>query len=103
MSGHGSPTGSDAAGCSPSISRWTEKNWSTAEYSTFYVFWGLIGFFGLCAAGWLADKIGRRVGFIALLLWGAVCMTLWVYAASNLWLWIFGLAWSFGFLGFWGP
>ena len=81
----------------------TEKHWSTAEYSTFYVFWGIVGFFGLCAAGWLADKIGRRVGFIALLIWGAVFMTLWVYATSNLWLWIFGLAWSFGFLGFWGP
>jgi MFS family permease len=60
---------------------------------------GLFGFFGLCAAGWLADKIGRRVGFIALLIWDAVFRTLWVYAASNLWLWIFGLAWSFGFLG----
>jgi len=81
----------------------SEKHWSTAEYSTFYVFWGLVGFFGLCAAGWLADKIGRRVGFIALLSWGAVFMTLWVYAASDLWLWIFGLSWSFGFLGFWGP
>src|SRR5690242_18201461 len=81
----------------------TEKHWSPAEYSTFYVLWGLVGFFGLCAAGWLADKIGRRIGFIALLIWGAVFMTLWVYAASNLWLWIFGLAWSFGFLGFWGP
>jgi MFS family permease len=30
-------------------------------------------------------------------------MTVWVYAPSNLWLWIFGHAWSFGFLGFWGP
>ncbi|MBV8451949.1 MAG: MFS transporter [Deltaproteobacteria bacterium] len=81
----------------------TEKHWSTAEYSSFYICWGLVGFFGLCAGGWLADKIGRRVGFIALLLEGAVFMTLWVYAASTLWLWIFGLAWSFGFLGFWGP
>jgi MFS family permease len=35
----------------------TEKHWSTAEYSTFYVLWGLVGFFGLCTAGWLADKI----------------------------------------------
>ncbi len=67
----------------------------------FLRFLGLVGFFGLCVAGWLSDKIGRRVGFIALLIWGAVFMTLWVYAASNLWLWIFGLAWSFGFLGFW--
>jgi len=81
----------------------TEKHWSTAQYSTFYIFWGLVGFFGLTAAGWLADKVGRRVGFIALLLWGAVFMTLWVYAASDLWLWVFGLGWSFGFLGFWGP
>jgi len=24
----------------------TEKHWSTAEYSTFYVFWGLVGFLG---------------------------------------------------------
>src|SRR6516162_4115248 len=47
----------------------TEKHWSTAEYSTFYIFWGLVGFLGLCAAGWLADKVGRRVGFVALLLW----------------------------------
>ena len=81
----------------------TEKHWSTAEYSSFYVCWGLVGFFGLCAAGWLADKIGRRVGFIALLVEGAIFMTLWVYVTSNLWLWVVGLAWSFGFLGFWGP
>jgi len=59
--------------------------------------------FGLCAAGWLADEIGRRVGFIALLIWGAVFMMLWVHAAADLWLWIFGLGRSFGFLGFWGP
>jgi hypothetical protein len=26
-----------------------------------------------------------------------------MYAPTNLWLWIFGLAWSFGFLGFSGP
>jgi hypothetical protein len=31
------------------------------------------------------------------------CHANWVYTTSNLWLWIFGLAWSFGFLGFWGP
>lgn len=42
-------------------------------------------------------------GLAAALVWGAVFMTLWVYAPSDLWLWVFGLAWSFGFLGFWGP
>ncbi|HTV90337.1 MAG TPA: MFS transporter [Stellaceae bacterium] len=81
----------------------TEKHWSTQEYSAFYVCWGIVGFFGLWAAGWLADKVGRRVGFIAMLLEGALFMTLWVYTSSHLLLWLFGLAWSFGFLGFWGP
>jgi MFS family permease len=81
----------------------TEKHWSTQEYSAFYVCWGIVGFFGLWLAGWLADRIGRRVGFVAMLIEGAVFMTLWVYTDSHLLLWVFGLAWSFGFLGFWGP
>jgi MFS family permease len=81
----------------------TEKHWSTAEYSLFYVFWGISGFFGLCVAGWLADRIGRRLAFVVMLLEGAIFITLWVYTESHLWLWVFGLAWSFGFLGFWGP
>jgi sugar phosphate permease len=81
----------------------TEKHWSTAEYSTFYVLWGISGFLGLCVAGWLADKIGRRLAFVVTLIEGAIFMTLWVYTEDRLWLWIFGLAWSFGFLGFWGP
>ena len=37
------------------------------------------------------------------LLEGAIFMTLWVYTDNHLLLWVFGLAWSFGFLGFWGP
>jgi MFS family permease len=81
----------------------TEKGWSTAEYSAFYVCWGIVGFFGLWLAGWLADRVGRRVGFIALLLEGAVFLTAWIFTDSHLLLWVFGLAWSFGFLGFWGP
>jgi MFS family permease len=81
----------------------TEKGWSTAEYSAFYVFWGIVGFFGLWLAGWLADRVGRRIAFIALLLEGAVFLTAWIFTHDRLLLWIFGLAWSFGFLGFWGP
>jgi MFS family permease len=81
----------------------TEKHWSTEEYSAFYVCWGIVGFFGLTVAGWLADKVGRRVGFVVMLIEGAVFMTAWVYTDSHLLLWVFGLAWSFGFLGFWGP
>ena len=57
----------------------TEKGWSTAEYSAFYVCWGIVGFFGLWLAGWLADRVGRRVAFIALLLEGAVFLTAWIF------------------------
>jgi MFS family permease len=64
---------------------------------------GYGGFFGLWLEGWLADRIGRHVGFVPMLIEGAVFMTLWVNTDSHLWLWVFGLAWSFGFLGFWGP
>jgi MFS family permease len=81
----------------------TEKHWSTAEFSTFYVFWGIAGLSGLWVAGWLADKIGRRLAFVVTLVEGAVFITLWVYTENHLLLWVFGLAWSFGFLGFWGP
>jgi MFS family permease len=81
----------------------TEKHWSTTEYSLFYVFWGISGFFGLCVAGWLADRIGRRLAFVVMLIEGAIFMTLWVYSENHILLWVFGLAWSFGFLGFWGP
>jgi MFS family permease len=81
----------------------TEKYWSTQEYSAFYVCWDIVGFFGRgWLAGWLADTVGRRVGFIAMLVEGAI-FTLWVYTDSHILLWVFGLAWSFGFLGFWGP
>ena len=81
----------------------TEKHWTTAEYSLFYVFWGISGFLGLCVAGWLADKIGRRLAFVVTLIEGAVFITLWVLTENHVLLWVFGLAWSFGFLGFWGP
>jgi MFS family permease len=81
----------------------TEKHWPTWEYSAFYIGWGLSGFLGLCVAGWLADTVGRRIGFIVTLVEGAIFITLWVYSDSHLWLWIFGMLWSFGFLGFWGP
>ncbi|KRP85717.1 MULTISPECIES: MFS transporter [Bradyrhizobium] len=81
----------------------TEKHWSTAEYSLFYVFYGLCGFLGLCLVGWLIDKIGRRRTFIITLIEGAIFMTLWVYSEDRVLLWTFGLAWCLGFLGFWGP
>jgi MFS transporter, putative metabolite:H+ symporter len=81
----------------------TEKHWSTVEYSAFYILWGISGCLGQCVAGWLADKIGRRMAFVVMLIEGAIFMTLWVYTQDRLLLWVFGLVWAFGFLGFWGP
>jgi MFS family permease len=80
-----------------------ERHWSTAEYGTFYIFWGLVGFLGLLASGWISDRFGRRPAFYVMLIQGAVFITLWVFAKDNLELWIFGLLWSIGFLGFWAP
>ncbi|MCL2429411.1 MAG: MFS transporter [Alphaproteobacteria bacterium] len=80
-----------------------ERHWTTAEYGSFYIWWGLIGALGLIASGWIADRIGRRAAFLVMLIQGAVFLTLWVFAKSNLALWVFGLLWSIGYLGFWGP
>ncbi|HEY1932558.1 MAG TPA: MFS transporter [Acetobacteraceae bacterium] len=80
-----------------------ERHWSTAEYGTFYIFWGLVGFLGLLVAGLISDRFGRKPAFYIMLVEGAVFLTLWVYAESDTALWIYGLLWSIGFLGFWAP
>ncbi|MBN8874377.1 MAG: MFS transporter [Rhodospirillales bacterium] len=80
-----------------------ERHWSTAQYGTFYIWWGLVGFLGLLAAGWISDRFGRKPAFYAMLAEGAVFVTLWVFAESTTALWVFGLLWSIGFLGFWAP
>ena len=77
--------------------------WSTAEYSSFYIAWGLIGVVGIAGAGWVIDLFGRRLGFLLMLVEGALFLTLWVYADSRPMLWTYGLLWSIGFLGVWGP
>jgi MFS family permease len=77
--------------------------WTAAEYGSFYVAWGLIGVVGIAGAGWIADLFGRRMGFVLMLVQGAVFLTLWIYAESNVALWTYGLLWSIGFLGVWGP
>jgi MFS family permease len=80
-----------------------ERHWSTAEYGTFYIWWGLIGFLGLLTAGIISDRFGRRPAFYVMLTEGAIFLTLWVFATTNTELWVYGLLWSVGFLGFWGP
>ncbi|WP_149538235.1 MFS transporter [Siccirubricoccus phaeus] len=77
--------------------------WSAAEYGSFYVAWGLIGVVGIIGAGWIIDKFGRRLGFVLMLVEGAVFLTLWTYTNDNTLLWVYGLLWSIGFLGVWGP
>jgi sugar phosphate permease len=80
----------------------TEKHWSTQECSAFYVWWGIVGFFGLWLPGWLANGACRRIAFITMLIAGAIFMTRWVRTGSHKLLWVFGLARRFGLLGFWG-
>ncbi|WP_158926547.1 MFS transporter [Acidisphaera sp. S103] len=80
-----------------------ERHWSTAMYGKFYIWWGLIGFLGLLASGWISDRFGRRPAFYVMLAEGAVFITLWVFAKTDTELWIYGLLWGIGFLGFWAP
>src|SRR3546814_3329362 len=77
--------------------------WSPAEYGSFYIAWGLIGVLGIIGAGWIIDRFGRRLGFLLMLAEGALFITLWIYADTKTELWVYGLLWSVGFLGVWGP
>ncbi len=60
-----------------------ERHWSTATYGTFYIWWGLVGFLGLFAAGLISDRFGRKPAFYVMLVEGAVFLTLWVFAESD--------------------
>ncbi len=80
-----------------------ERHWSTSMYGQFYIWWGLVGFLGLLTSGWMSDRFGRKPAFYVMLAQGGIFITLWVFATTNLELWIYGLLWSVGFLGFWGP
>ena len=80
-----------------------QHGWSTAEYGSFYIWWALFATTGFWAGGWLIDRLGRRVGFAVLLIEAAVFLTMWIFAADKTALWLLGMAWSWGFIGVWGP
>jgi MFS family permease len=80
-----------------------EHGWSTAAYGSFYISWALFATTGFWAGGWMIDRFGRRIGFAVLLCEAALFMTLWIFADSRIALWVLGLAWSWGFIGVWGP
>ena len=80
-----------------------EMKWPAKEYGLFYTCWGCVGFLGLVMSGWIADRIGRRMAFIVMLVEGAVFIGLWASTTDHTLLWVYGLLWSIGFLGFWGP
>jgi MFS family permease len=80
-----------------------QHHWSTAEYGSFYISWALFSTLGFWVGGWMIDRFGRRLGFGVLLLEAAFFMTIWIFAADKWALWLLGMAWSFGFIGVWGP
>jgi sugar phosphate permease len=80
-----------------------QHHWTTAQYGTFYICWALFATTGFWAGGWMIDRFGRRLGFAILLLEAAVFMTIWTFAENTLAIWLLGMAWSWGFIGVWGP
>jgi MFS family permease len=80
-----------------------QHGWSPADYGKFYIWWGLVGVTGICFAGWIIDKLGRRLGFALMLMEATVFMTWWIFAEDKTTLMILGLLWGWGFLGVWGP
>lgn len=80
-----------------------QHHWSTAEYGSFYICWALFATTGFWVGGWMIDVFGRRLGFATLLIEAAIFMTLWIFATNTVALWVLGLAWSWGFIGVWGP
>ena len=80
-----------------------QHGWSTAQYGTFYICWALFATTGFWVGGWMIDRFGRRIGFAVLLLEAALFLTIWVFATNTLAIWLLGMAWSWGFIGVWGP
>ena len=80
-----------------------QHGWTTAEYGSFYIWWALFSTLGFWLGGWMIDRLGRRLGFGILLLEAAFFLTIWIFAEGKVALWLLGMAWSFGFIGVWGP
>ncbi len=80
-----------------------QHHWTTAQYGSFYICWALFATTGFWLGGWMIDAFGRRLGFATLLIEAAFFMVIWIFATNTVALWLLGLAWSFGFIGVWGP
>lgn len=76
--------------------------WSTAEYSNWYIWWGVAGAFGYYLMGWIADRWSRFRAMLTGNLIFIVTLVPWALATESWQLWVFGLASNFGLIGVWG-
>ncbi|MHA6627245.1 MFS transporter [Pseudonocardia sichuanensis] len=76
--------------------------WSTAEYSSWYIWWGVAGAFGYYLMGWIADRWSRFRAMLTGNLIFIVTLVPWALATETWQLWVFGLASNFGLIGVWG-
>ncbi|MCW0215403.1 MAG: MFS transporter [Pseudonocardia sp.] len=76
--------------------------WSTGEYSTWYIWWGVAGAFGYYLMGWIADRWSRFRAMLTGNLIFIATIIPWALATESWQLWVFGLASNFGLIGVWG-
>jgi MFS family permease len=76
--------------------------WSTAEYSNWYIWWGVAGAFGYYLMGWIADRWSRFRAMLTGNVIFIVTLVPWALATESWQLWVFGLASNFGLIGVWG-
>jgi MFS family permease len=76
--------------------------WSTSEYSTWYIWWGVAGALGYYLMGWIADRWSRFRAMLTGNLIFIVTIIPWALATDTVSLWVFGLLSNFGLIGVWG-
>jgi MFS transporter, putative metabolite:H+ symporter len=76
--------------------------WTTAQYSTWYIWWGVAGALGYYLMGWIADRWSRFRAMLTGNLIFIATIIPWALATDSVQLWIFGLLSNFGLIGVWG-